>query len=107
MEKKKQKIINNILDIISANKSITLISEVLAEIPELKEVVFEYQLDKNKDILEALNRNKILMKRALKMKLYRANTATSLIELNKILEAENNGNKTNNFIDKLVQKWRK
>lgn len=107
MQKKKQKIINNILDIIYANKSITLISEVLAEIPDLKEVIFELQLDKNKEIIEALNRNKILIKRALKMKLYRANTTTSLIELNKILDTENNGNKLDNFIDKLVQKWRK
>ena len=94
--------IDEALRYIQANKAITLIDEILAEFPELtaKELA-------TPEIQKELENNRIRMKAALKIKLFKANTTESLLKLNKMLENETNQTKTGEFIDKIVERWKK
>lgn len=92
--------IKKALNYIKTNQAVTLIDEVLAEFPELNPA------DLNQpDILKALENNKIKLKAALKIKLFKNNTTQSLLELDKILTQENNDNKSNDYINNLIERW--
>lgn len=92
--------IKKALNYIKANQAITLKEEVIAELPEytIKEL-------NTPEILKALETNKIRMKQALKIKLFKSNTTQSLLELNSMLNEETNNDRTSKYISKLVRKW--
>lgn len=93
--------IDEVLRYIQVNKAITLIDEILAEFPELtaKELYIP-------EIQKELENNRIRMKAALKIKLFKSNTTESLLKLNKMLDTETNQTKTGEFIDKVVERWK-
>ena len=92
--------IKKALNYIKANQAITLKEEVIAELPEytIKEL-------NTPEILKALETNKIRMKQALKIKLFKSNTTQSLLELNSMLNEETNNDRTSKYISKLVREW--
>ena len=102
----KQQLTNKIIEIIKINQDITLIDDLLLDIPDDKELFYKYKLNEENSILEALNENKTRIKRALKVQLYKQGTTQSLLELNHILQNENNSERINNFIDKIVREWK-
>ena len=93
--------INEIVQYIKEKKTITLIEELMIELPELS-----WDVVKNSsEIAKALNDNRTQIQQAIKLKLFQNNTTQSLLELNCILENENNSKKINDFINKIVKEW--
>ena len=92
--------IDKIIKFITTNKSITTTSEIMAEFPDLNPDILN-----TPEITKALENNKIKMQSALKIKLFKSNTTQSLLELNKILDSENNNDKTSKFINNLTERW--
>jgi hypothetical protein len=93
--------INEIVQYIKEKKTITLIEELMIELPELSWNVVK----SSSEIAKALNDNRTQIQQAIKLKLFQNNTTQSLLELNGILENENNSKKINDFINKIVKEW--
>lgn len=89
------------------NNDMTLVDELVLELPEEeRNSFFKYKLNEDKELTEILKQNKIKIKRALKVQLYKAGTTQSMLELNKILENEENNDKISNYIDKVAERWK-
>lgn len=92
--------IDKILNFIKTNKAITKIDEVRVKFPDV--TLDQLQLP---EIVKALENNKIEMQLMLKMKLFKNGTTQSLTQLNKILQKENNSNKSKEYINNLTERW--
>lgn len=104
----KKNLIEKIIDILNKNKDIISIDELLLEISEYKQLFYNYKLNENIKILEILKENKVRLKRALKVKLFNKEDTTSLKELAKLLNNENeetNNDRTIKYISNLVREW--
>lgn len=89
------------------NNDMTLIDELVLELPEEdRKNFFKYKLIEDKELTEILRQNKIKIKRALKVQLYKAGTTQSMLELNKILENEENNDKISSYIDEIAERWK-
>ena len=85
MNIEKQQLIDETIQIIKENPDIISVDEVLLDLSEYKQQFYDYELNKNPEIVELLNENKIRLKRAVKVELFKKKDATSLKELNKML----------------------
>lgn len=102
----RDKIINKIIKFIKNNKDITSIDEVLIEIPSIKTAYYELKLNKEPLIKEALKNNKIRLKRALKVKLFKMDTPQALAKLNDMLDKEQNNDIIKSFIKDISEQWK-
>ena len=106
MNIEKQQLIDETIQIIKENPDIISVDEVLLDLSEYKQQFYDYELNKNPEIVELLNENKIRLKRAVKVELFKKKDATSLKELNKMLENEQgNDEKILNYINNLTERW--
>ena len=100
-----QRLINKTLEIIKENQDIISIDEVLLDLSEYKRQFYEYELNKNAEILELLEENKTRLKRAVKVELFKKKDTTSLKELNKMLNGEQDNDKIVNYINNIAKRW--
>ena len=105
MSLEKQQLIDEIIRIIKENQDIISIEEVLLDLSEYKKQFYEYELNKNAEILELLEENKTRLKRAVKVELFKKKDTTSLKELNKMLDNEQENDKVTDYINNLTERW--